>query len=138
LEALDAAERLEARRLEEEGYDKHWLYVSDSPSNPYYSRYEKLMERAERTLRDKLASGAWLATGRDPRQPTDAPRTAIPSDRFAFLEFDFDKTALQGDDVRIIELLVSTAGAIRLSKSAKLARLGALDLQLSENPLTSS
>ena len=90
------------------------------------------MERSETTLRNNLCSGAWLATGRDPNQSIDAPRVAIPCDRFAHLEFDFEKTALQGDSVRIVEVLVSTAGAIQLFRSSKLARLGALHLDLSE------
>ncbi len=132
LEALDPAERAEIERLTTEGYSQHLIYVSDSPNNPYYRRYEELVQRAENKLREKLTSDSWLATGRNPGDPIDAPRVAIPCERFKFLEFDFDRTALQGDGVRITEVLVSTAGAIRLFQSSKQGRLGAHYLQLSE------
>jgi len=134
LEALDRAERSELVRLEAQGYGHPRIYNLSFPPNPHYRRYDELMERATRTLREKLATGAWLVTGRDPRAAIDAPRIALTEDRFAHLEFDFERSGLQGDEVRIIEVLVSTAGALHLYRLTKQARLGALHLHLSGQP----
>jgi len=101
------------------------------PSDPNADLYSELEARADTVLRANLRSGAWLATGRDPLQHHDAPRFAVPPDRFAHLEFDFDKSALQGDGVRIIEVLVSPAGALKLFKPSKQAQLGTLFLDIS-------
>jgi hypothetical protein len=128
LDALDPAERAEFVRLKT--YGKYEIFVQGFPRDPNYGRYHELAEKADSRLRDRLRSGAWLGIGRDPLQPHVV--FAVGAERFGHLQFDFDKSALQGDGVRIIEVSVSTVGAIRLFKSSKEARLGALYLDLSE------
>lgn len=132
LEALDSIDRSEFLHLAADGWGHPRVYDLSRPSPPQYGRYDDLLELADRTLRARLSNETWLATGRDPSEGIDAPRKVIPSDRFPYLEFDFDKSALQGDRVRIIEVSVSPVGALHLFELSKQARLGALYLELSE------
>ena len=133
LASADPAEAAEIRRLEGEGYSTHIIFAggTETESDRIKSRLLELRIRADRQLKARLATGAFVATGRDPRDPF-SPRQLILPDRWRYLEVDYDRSAVEADRVWIVEVEVSLDGALHMSRRFRSARLGILPLDLSD------
>jgi DNA-binding winged helix-turn-helix (wHTH) protein len=127
----EAAE--EIRRLVKEGYDAP-IIILGRPETEFdrgQSRLWHLRGRAEITLKAKLESGELTATGRDPGYPL-SPRREIPAERWRYLEIYYLDSSVGTTDGRIIEVEISPEGSLQISRQYKRARLGAVELNLSD------
>jgi DNA-binding winged helix-turn-helix (wHTH) protein len=132
LASTEPEEAAEIRRLEGAGYGGPLFFVG-GPETEYdrnQSRVGHLRIRAESQLKAKLMTGELVATGRDSRDPF-APRRQIPADRWRYLEIDYQKSAVEAEQARIIEVEISADGGLHMSRQLRLARLGNVPLVLS-------
>jgi len=126
-------EAAEIRRLEGAGYGGPLFFVGgpETESDRNQSRLWQLRIRADKALKARLLSGELVATGRDPRDPF-SPRRPIAVDRWRYLECDYEKSAVEAEQTKIIEVEISLDGALHVSRRFRHARLGITPLDLSD------
>ena len=125
LELLEPAEHAELNGLKREAFQ---LYRSVTPSRKK-QRYLDLCDKAWGLLLPHLSNGEYICTGCDPRQPFASPQ-AVPASRWANAKVNYEHWTAKIGDVEVIEIEISTAGGLHISKRFDQVRLGKFTFRL--------